>query len=66
MSNDGMLTPVEQRVAGVTLGYLARCTTVGSAVFAEILSRPRAGSMAESALKDKDLLASLGLSRAPI
>lgn len=28
----------------------------GSAVFAEILSRPRAGSVAESALNDKDLM----------
>ena|SRR5438128_6970615 len=51
-----MLTPVEQRVASITLGYLARCTSAGSALFAEILSRPRAGSVAESALEDKDLM----------
>jgi len=56
MSNDGTLSPAEQRVAGITLAYLARCTSAGSAVFAEILSLPRAGSVAESALKDKDLM----------
>jgi len=56
MSNDGMLSPAEQRVAGITLAYLARCTSAGSAVFAEILSLPRAGSLAESALNDKDLM----------
>ncbi len=56
MSNDGMLSSAEQRVAGITLAYLARCTSAGSAVFAEMLSRPRAGSVAESALNDKDLM----------
>jgi hypothetical protein len=54
--DDGMLTPIEQRFAGVTLAYLERCTSVGSAFFAEILTRPRAGSVADLALHDKDFM----------
>jgi len=56
MSDDGKLTETEARVAGVAFGYLTRCTSAGSAFFAEILTRPRAGSQAESALRDKDLM----------
>jgi hypothetical protein len=50
------MTPLEQRHAGVALAYLQRCTAVGTALFAEILARPRAGSAAETSLKDKDLM----------
>lgn len=52
----GQLTPEEQRITGVTLAYLHRCTTKGSALFSEMLTAPRAGSVAESSLRDKDLM----------
>jgi hypothetical protein len=54
--SDSGLTPIEQKYAGVTLAYLHRCTSAGSAFFAEILAQPRVGSVAESSLKDKDLM----------
>lgn len=54
MSDGGKLTETEARVAGVTFAYLTRCTSAGSALFAEILTRPRAESEAELALRDKD------------
>jgi hypothetical protein len=53
---DGKMTPREEVYAGITTAYLHRCTSVGSAFFAEILTQPKPGSIAESSLKDKDLL----------
>ena len=55
-TDDGRLTDTEARITGVTFAYLMRCTSVGSALFEDILTRPRAGSEAEFALRDKDLM----------
>jgi hypothetical protein len=50
------MTRREEVYAGITMAYLHRCTSEGSAFFAEILTQPKPGSIAESSLKDKDLL----------
>jgi len=50
------LTATEQRIAGISLGYLERCTSVGTTVFAEILTQPRPGSIAQASMGDKDLM----------
>jgi hypothetical protein len=55
----GDLTPAEQRIAGVTLAYLARCMSAGEALYTEILARPSVGSAAATLLQDKDLLEAL-------
>ncbi len=52
----GKMTPQEERIAGVTVAYLHRCISAGDALLVEILRQPRAGSVAESSLRDKDLL----------
>jgi hypothetical protein len=52
----GRMTPEQERIAGVTLAYLHRCTTKGSALFSEMLTAPRVGSVAETSLQDKDLM----------
>src|ERR1700682_6098176 len=52
----GDLTPAEQRIAGVTLGYLERCTSVGAAFFAEILPQPIVGSIVHAAMRERDLM----------
>jgi hypothetical protein len=43
-------------VAGVTVAYLHRCVVAGSGFVTETLRQPRAGSVAEVLLRDKDLL----------
>jgi len=52
----GQLTPEELRITGVTMAYLHWCTMKGSAFFSEMLTAPRVGSIAESSLRDKDLM----------
>jgi hypothetical protein len=46
----------EQLHAGLTIAYLHTCLAAGPAFLADILQQPRAGSVAEWSLKDKDLL----------
>ena len=50
----GKMSEAEQSLAGVTIAYLYRCLTAGSAFFAAARDRPNAGSNMAASIADKD------------